>query len=103
MNARPVLIIPAAGFVWVKGRHGDRHRSVCRRVHPLVRVIGLSAHVDLHRVAEICAAGAIGYVVKHSAGADLVAAIRQASQNRTYFSRALGITGLDELAAYQQR
>lgn len=69
--------------------------------YPHVKVIGLSAHADLLRVAEICQAGARGYVVKGNAGGELLEAIRQVHQNRIYFSAELQIKDLADLAPYR--
>ena len=69
-------------------------------VQPDVKVIGLSAHFDLHLVARMISAGAHGYVIKHSAGAELVLAIRAVSRHKTYLSPGLGITSTAELARY---
>ncbi|MDO8250204.1 MAG: response regulator transcription factor [Rhodoferax sp.] len=66
--------------------------------HPQVKVIALSAHVDRHRVAEMFRAGALGYVVKGSAGVELLAAIRAVRLSRNYFSPELGIKGVADLA-----
>lgn len=68
-------------------------------LYPEVKVIGLSCHVEPHRVAEMFNAGALGYVVKMSAGTDLLPAIRQVTQNQPYLSAELGIRDLADLAA----
>lgn len=68
-------------------------------LYPEVKVVGLSCHVELDRVAEMFNAGALGYVVKMSAGADLLPAIRRVSQNQTYLSAELGIQDVADLAA----
>lgn len=69
-------------------------------IQPDVKVIGLSAHVDLFRVAEMFSAGALGYVVKGSAGVELLAAIRRVSRNQSYLSPELGLKDAAELARY---
>jgi len=66
-------------------------------LYPEVRVVGLSGHVDLLRVAEMIGAGALGYVVKTAAGTDLIPAIRAVSQDRTYISQELGIQSIGDL------
>ena len=71
-------------------------RALLQR-QPDVKVIGLSADPDLFRVAEMCAAGASGYVCKADAGTELLTALRTVSQNRHFFSAALGVCGLDDL------
>jgi DNA-binding NarL/FixJ family response regulator len=71
--------------------------------YPAVKVIGLSAHVDLPRVAAMCHAGAVGYVVKGSAGAELPRAIRQAALHQNYFSPELRIDNVAELSQHLGR
>lgn len=69
-------------------------------LQPDVKVIALSCDVDPRRVAEMIGAGALGYVVKMSAGTDLLPAIRRVSQNQTYLSAELGIRSVADLASY---
>lgn len=57
--------------------------------HPAVKVIALSCHTEPQRVADMIDAGALGYVVKMCAGADLLPAIRMASRNQIYLSAEL--------------
>ncbi len=66
-------------------------------LHPDVRIVGLSCDAEPRLVAEMIAAGALGYVVKMNAGRDLLPAIRRVSQNQTYLSpelESLGIAGM---------
>jgi two-component system NarL family response regulator len=70
------------------------------QIHPGAKVIGLSASVDLVRVAEMFRAGALGYVIKGSTGAELLTAIRSVSLNLNYFDPALGVKDTAELARY---
>lgn len=72
-------------------------------IQPNAKVIGLSASVDLVRVAEMFSAGALGYVLKGSAGAELLAAIRTVSRKQTYLSAELGLKDVTELARYAPR
>lgn len=83
------------------GLNGVETTRELRRLHPEARVVGLSAHVDLARVAEMLDAGALGYVIKGSAGSELMAAIRAASRNETYLSPDLGLADVTDLAAYR--
>lgn len=69
-------------------------------LYPEVKVIGLSCYTEPYRVAEMFDAGALGYVVKMSAGADLLPAIRRVSQNQPYLSAELGIQDIADLAAH---
>src|SRR5215472_5881385 len=50
------------------------------------KVIFLTMHADAQLATEAFRAGASGYVVKQSAGEELIAAIREALQGRTYLT-----------------
>jgi DNA-binding NarL/FixJ family response regulator len=65
--------------------------------HPRVRVIALSTHADKRFVMAMLEAGALGYVVKEAAGADLIRAIRSAMLNQVYLSPKVA-TGVAESA-----
>lgn len=73
------------------------------RMQPGVKVIGLSAAVDLSRVAEMFSAGALGYCVKGCAGVELLAAIRMVSRGQNYLSPELGLKDAVELAQHAPR
>lgn len=45
---------------------------------PAIKVIGLSANSEQHFALEMCKAGAVGYVAKNDAGAELVRVIHDA-------------------------
>ena len=72
-------------------------------LQPGVKVIGLSAAVELSRVAEIFSAGALGYCVKGCASVELLAAIRMVSRGQNYLSPELGLKDALELAQYAAR
>jgi DNA-binding NarL/FixJ family response regulator len=57
------------------------------RTLPDVRVIILSVHDSEQLVRQIVDAGACGYVLKSSAGRELVTAVETIIQRRTYFPR----------------
>lgn len=67
---------------------------------PALKVIAMSAHADLFRVASIINAGARGYVTKMDIANQLPAAILSVSQNKIHFSPDLGITDVAELTRY---
>jgi DNA-binding NarL/FixJ family response regulator len=67
------------------------------QLQPTAKVIGLSASIDLLRVAEMFRVGALAYVLKGSDGGELLAAIRSVSQNRHYLDSALGVKDVAEL------
>ncbi len=60
-------------------------------LQPKIRIIGLSAHADRTFVAAMVEAGALGYVVKSNAGAQLLAAIHAVHEGRTFFSPDFGV------------
>jgi DNA-binding NarL/FixJ family response regulator len=51
---------------------------------PRVRVLVLSMHDDEHLVGEALQAGALGYVVKHQAGTELVEAVRAVARGERF-------------------
>ncbi len=53
---------------------------------PYVRVLALSVHRDGVYVREIVRAGAEGYILKESADAELIAAVRAVAQGNSYLS-----------------
>jgi len=53
---------------------------------PHIKVIVLSVHSDSEHVYRAFQAGATGYLLKESAGAELIAAVRAAKQDRRYVS-----------------
>lgn len=63
----------------------DATRRILRD-NPHVKVIGLSAHPDQNMVSEMLRAGASAYVLKHTAYEELLRAIREVMQGRTYLS-----------------
>src|SRR5580698_8642482 len=63
-------------------------RQITRK-SPLTKVIILSASDDDEYVQHLTEAGAVGYVVKHSGGAELSKAIREARKGNAYFSPSI--------------
>lgn len=53
---------------------------------PHIKVIILSVHSDSEHVYRAFQAGATGYLLKESAGAEVLAAVRAAKENRRYVS-----------------
>lgn len=60
-----------------------------RQDNPRVRVVFLTMHQDVVYARRALEAGALGYVLKHSAPAELIAAIRAALEGKTYLTPAL--------------
>jgi len=70
-----------------------------RRIHEElngVRVVALSMHSDSVYVREILRAGADGYLLKASSGADLIQAVRAVSNGEGFLSPAVSHTVLDD-------
>jgi len=66
--------------------------EVCRQVSkswPKTRIVVLSSHADGPYVQEALRSGALGYVLKDSTSADLVAAIRSVTEEKRYLSQVL--------------
>jgi two-component system, NarL family, response regulator NreC len=56
---------------------------------PQVKVIALTAHDDASYLAEVCRAGAVGYVLKRAAGEELVKAIEAVAKGGVCFEPSL--------------
>lgn len=70
----------------------DAIREIRARL-PEVRIVVLSMHSDREQVHRALAAGAIGYVLKDAAAADVVAAVRSARLGRPFISPAVAHAG----------
>lgn len=60
-----------------------------KKENPRVRVVFLTMHQEAEYARRALDAGASGYVLKHSAPAELVAAVRAALDGKTYLTPAL--------------
>jgi DNA-binding NarL/FixJ family response regulator len=69
----------------------DAARQI-RETDPDVRIVMLTMHLDVVYASEAFRAGASAYVLKSSAGTEIVTAIREALRGRTYVT-----SGLDRL------
>jgi two-component system response regulator NreC len=70
-------------------------RQVVRRA-PNVNVLILSMHSDQAYVTQSVAAGARGYLLKESAGAELIEAVGAVSSGRSFFSPSVAEVMLDD-------
>lgn len=57
-----------------------------KKTSPHIKVVFLTMHPDVSYAAEAFEAGASGYVLKHSAPSELINAIHEALEGRTYIS-----------------
>ena len=99
-ETRPDVICMDIGM---RGLDGIETTRQLLRDRPEVKVLALSAHADLSRVADMVSAGALGYVLKGSLAAELLVAIRMVSRNQTYFDPALGVGDVAELLRHLKR
>lgn len=60
-----------------------------RKSHPRAKIIVLTMHDDLIYANRALEAGAVGYVLKHSAPVELVTAIREALAGRIYVTPSI--------------
>ena len=67
--------------------------------HPALPVLVLSAHPEDQYAVRVVRAGAMGYLTKESAEADLVEAIRRVVAGKRFLSQALAESLLDALDA----
>jgi DNA-binding NarL/FixJ family response regulator len=67
------------------------------------KIVCLSMHPEVEYASRALEAGAGGYVLKHSASDELVAAIREILRGGTYISAALRTPGFEELLARGSR
>jgi len=70
-------------------------RQITKRA-PSTRVLVLSMHADEAYVTQILQAGATGYLLKDSADVDLLKAVSEAAQGRSFFSPAIARVMLDD-------
>ena len=70
-------------------------RQITRRL-PNTRVLVLSMHADEAYVAQILQAGATGYLLKDSADVDLLQAVSEVAQGKSFFSPAIARVMLDD-------
>jgi two-component system, NarL family, response regulator NreC len=73
----------------------DAIQQIVRRL-PSTRVLVLSMHADEVYVTRALRAGAHGYLLKDSAGTDLLRAVTALCQNKSYFSPAVSRVMLDD-------
>jgi DNA-binding NarL/FixJ family response regulator len=69
--------------------NGIEAARLLREKSPATRIVILSMHSNSEHVFRAFEAGATGYVLKESAGAELVAAVRAAMAGRRYLSSAI--------------
>ena len=71
--------------------NGIEAAHLLREKCPQTRIVMLSMHASSEHVHRALEAGAAGYVLKESAAAEVIAAVRTVRAGRVYLSPALGI------------
>jgi DNA-binding NarL/FixJ family response regulator len=93
LDLRPDVAILDIGMPQLNGLEATR--QICRR-NPSVRVLILSMHADEPYVIRATQAGARGYILKESAGADVVNAVTAVAQGKSFFSPEVARVMLDD-------
>lgn len=75
------------------GMNGIEATGEIRARKPATQVVILSMHAGREHVHQALGAGATGYVLKESAGTEVVAAVRTVCAGRRYVSPAIGEIG----------
>jgi len=108
---RPDVIVADISMPLLNGI--DAVRQI-KRTHEDIKVVFLTMHPDVMYAASAFEAGASGYVLKHSAPSELIAAIQSALRGKTYVTPLLAgdlmqfykerpQEGRDELSKLTQR
>ena len=79
--------------------NGLQATELLRTKQPAIKVVVLTAHEDESYLTQLCQAGAAGYVLKRSAGDQLVQAVRMAAKGQVYVEPALAGKALARLTA----
>lgn len=80
---QPEVVVTDLGMPLLNGVDAVRE---LRQVAPETRVVVVTMHADPRLAAEAVRAGATGYVLKHSAGQELIHAVREVSCGRVYIT-----------------
>jgi len=73
--------------------------EVARKIHdlcPATQIVMLSMHASPEHVYQALRAGALGYVLKESAGREVVSAVRSVHAGHRYLSHKISATALDD-------
>jgi DNA-binding NarL/FixJ family response regulator len=93
LDLKPDLVIVDLAMPQLSGV--DAIKQIVRRL-PSTRVLVLSMHADEVYVTRALKAGAHGYLLKDSAGSDLLKAVTALAQRKSFFSPAVSRVMLDD-------
>ena len=82
--------------------NGIEAAAQIREASPATQVVILSMHRTVEHVFRALQAGALGYVLKEAAGADVVIAVRAVRAGRCYLSQGLAERAIQELLRQRQ-
>jgi len=97
---KPDLIVADVSMPLLNGI--DAARQI-RKTNPKVKIIFLSMHPDVVYVSEALQAGGSAYVLKSSAGFEILAAIGEVLQGRTYVTPSIDKPSLEAQVKRDQR
>jgi DNA-binding NarL/FixJ family response regulator len=92
-----VLDVAMPGVGGIEAAEAIRVRS------PRTRIVAVSMYSDLHYRKRMLAAGAVAYVLKNEAGADLIAAIHAVLRGETFISPSLEFSNQHRDAVQSER
>jgi len=82
--------------------NGIEATAMLKEGYPAVRVVVLSMHATSEHIYRAFQAGASGYLVKESAGAEVVDAVRSVVLGGRYLSRKIAGTVIDDLTTNRE-
>lgn len=88
--------------VAMPGLNGIEATQQVRELCPGTQVVILSMYASVEHIYRALQAGARGYVLKESAGKEVVAAVRAVSEGRRYLSQKITDTMVDDLLQQRQ-
>jgi DNA-binding NarL/FixJ family response regulator len=89
--------------VSMPGLNGIEAARQIHALHPDIILLMLSMHADMEYVHRALQAGAQGYILKETAGAEVLQAIRDGMGGKTYFSPKITEKMLVNLSLVQKR
>jgi DNA-binding NarL/FixJ family response regulator len=85
-NLKPDVVVMDLSMPELNGLQATEQLKV---EYPKIKVIVLTAHEDESYLRQLCKVGAVGYVLKRSAGDELIKAIDAVAKGGVYFEAAL--------------